>query len=158
MKIIPYTVDDALKVAEFFREIFDEWGWDERPTDHMDEPHKLFYLPDGGLLLLVIENRNIIGTAGVIKLSKVEGLIKRFYLKKQYRGTGTAQSLLQRLIKEAQKVGLKKLVLDVSRNNIRATHFYEKEKFLPTTVEPISDWPESNLPEEHFYFYKIIDK
>lgn len=61
--------------------------------------------------------------------------------------------MLDELILHAKKLGITKLVLDVSKNNPRAIRFYEKNGFMPTTVEPRDDWPESKEPETHMYFY-----
>jgi RimJ/RimL family protein N-acetyltransferase len=157
MEIVPYNIQDSQHVAAFFREIFKEWRWTERPSDHMDEPHRLFHLPDEGALLLVKENNIVIGTAGVIMLRNTDALIKRFYLAKVYRGSGIAKNLLNELIKQAESLGSKKLILDVSKENERATHFYEKNKFLRTDVTPQEGWPESFTPETHYYFYRLIN-
>lgn len=156
MIFTPYTIQDSSHVATLFRDIFRENGWSERPSDHMDEPHLLFHLPNDGLLLLVKENEKVIGTVGLIFLSKIEGHIKRFYLYKHYRGTGVAQKLLGELEKNAKKLGLKKLILDVSKSNARAVRFYEKSGFIKTEVTPRDDWIESNEPETHYYFCKDI--
>jgi len=156
MEITPFTIKDGPQVAALFREIFKENSWSERPSDYMDEPQRLFHLSSGGMFLIVKEQGKIIGTAGIILLSKTEGLVKRFYLKKQYRGSGVAQRLLAELEKHARQIGLRKVILDVSKNNNRAVRFYEKSGFIKTTVTPREDWIESQLPEYHYYFYKSV--
>lgn len=157
MKIVPYETKNSSSVATFFREIFGEIGWKERESDHMDEPHILFHLPENGILLLVKEDDKVIGTAGIFLLNKTEGLMKRFYIDKTYRGSGIAKQLLEEIMSKAKSTGLKKIFLDVSKNNVRAVRFYEKNGFLKTSVKPQESWPESYLPETHFYFYKMID-
>jgi len=156
MEITPFAIEDGPQVAALFREIFEENGWSERPSDYMDEPQRLFHLPSGGIFLIVKEQRKIIGTAGIIVLSKAEVLVKRFYLKKQYRGLGVAQRLLAELEKQAKQRGLRKVILDVSKNNNRAIHFYEKSGFIKTTVTPRGEWIESQQLEYHYYFYKSV--
>lgn len=158
MEIVPYDVKDSQSVAAFFREIFDEWGWKERPSDHMDEPHMLFHLPNKGALLLVKENGIVIGTAGIILLNKSDALMKRFYIRKAHRGSGIAHRLLDELTTKTKSLGAKRIILDVSKNNHRAIRFYEKTGFLPTVVAPQEGWPESHMPKTHFYFYRPIDK
>src|SRR5438045_4063696 len=85
----------------------------------MDKPQILFHLPSRGLLFLIKENENVVGTAGVILFNNSEGLIKRFYLHKNLRGTGLAAQLLDKLIEKAKSLGVKKLLLDVTKNNLR---------------------------------------
>ncbi len=156
MEIVPYRKKDSTLVASFFREIFKEMGWVERESDYMDEPHLLFHLPDKGLLLLVKDNNRVIGSAGVIVLSKSEGLVKRFYISKSQRGSGIAGKLLNVLINKSLLMGLKKLILDVRKTNIRAIRFYEKNGFKQTSVTPIDGWPESFSPDTFNYYFKII--
>ena len=156
MSIIPYKTKDSTPVASFFREIFRELGWEERDSDHMDKPHLLFHLPEKGVLFLVKEKEKVIGTGGFIVLNDYDGLIKRFYVAKSYRGTGIAQKLLYELIKKAKLLGLKRLILDVSKDNSRAIRFYEKNGYIKTQVAPQEGWPESFTPETHYFFYKLI--
>lgn len=158
MEIRPYQNTDSKEIASFFREIFAEMGWTERESDHMDEPHRLFHLPDNGLLLLVKDNQDVVGTAGVIFQSKSEGLIKRFYIKKELRGSGIAGKLLERLISESSRKNLRRLILDVRKTNGRAIRFYEKNGFKTTNVSPKEGWPESFAPDAFFYYFKKIDK
>lgn len=158
MEIVPYEIKDNALVASLFREIFMEMGWEERESDHMDEPHLLFHLPDKGLLLLIKDNNKVIGTAGVIILSETDGLVKRFYIKLSYRGSGIAGQLLGELIDKSLLMGLKKLILDVRNTNGRAIRFYEKNGFKQTSVTPVNGWPESFSPDTFNYYYKIIDE
>lgn len=156
MQITSYKTSDAKAVASFFRNVFAEMGWKERVSDHMDAPHILFHLPDHGALMLVKEHDKVVGTAGIILRTKTEGLIKRFYIEKPHRGAGIAQLLLQALIKLALSLGVTKLILDVSKNNARAVRFYEKNGFQRTSVTPQKNWPESNMPDTHYYYYMQI--
>ena len=157
MEIIHYKKRDSKAVAAFFREIFKELGWEERESDYMNEPHKLFHLHDNGVILLVKIDNKLIGTAGIILLSPSEGLMKRFYINSEHRGTGVAQKLLHELIKKARLLGVKKIVFDVARDNGRAIRFYEKSGFTRMHTTPRDGWTESFTPEGFFYFYKLID-
>ncbi|MGH7246066.1 MAG: GNAT family N-acetyltransferase [Candidatus Levyibacteriota bacterium] len=156
MEFVSFQSKDVPAVVSFFREIFQESGWKEEPSDYIDHPDVLFHVPNNGFLLLVKEDGELIGTAGVIKMNDTEGLLKRFYVKKSYRDSGIAQQLLNHVITEAKVHSVTKLILDVSKNNIPAIKFYEKSGFLQTAVVPEKDWPESNFPETHLYFYKVI--
>lgn len=156
MEIVHYKKDDSKRVAKFFREIFNELGWEERESDYMDEPHRLFHLHDNGVLLLAKINKKIIGTGGIILLTPAEGLMKRFYIARDRRGTGIAQKLLHEIIKKSKLFGVKKIILDVSKKNSRAIRFYEKSGFTRMDTSPRNGWTESFTPEGYFYFYKEI--
>ena len=158
MEIVDYELNDSRSVAVFFREVFAELGWQERPSDYMDEPHLLFRIPDGGALLLVKENNRLIATAGIILLNKTDALIKRFYVHQEYRGSGIARRLLGELTIKARSLGINKFVLDVSKNNPRAVRFYEKSDFLPTDVVPQEAGRKAPNPKRIFISIKIYEK
>ena len=157
MEIVHYKKEDRKSVAKFFREIFNELGFEERESDYMDEPHKLFHLHDNGVFLLAKIKGKIIGTGGIILLTPAEGLMKRFYIAKDRRGTGIAQKLLHELIKRAKLLGVNKIILDVARNNSRAIRFYEKSGFTRMNTTPREGWIESFTPEGFYYFYNTIE-
>ncbi len=156
MKFVSFQTSDKKDVAEFFKSIFKEMGWNVLYTDKLNDSVNCFHLPDNGALLLVKDKSNLVATAGIVKLNNKEGLIKRFYLVKDYRGTGTAQKLLQALYKQAKKMNLSRLVLDVSNTNHRAIHFYEKSGFTKYIPEPILQWSESQSPDHFRYYYREI--
>lgn len=106
--------------------------------------------------MVVKEGENVVGTAGIIFLSEKKGVIKRFYIDQTHRGSGIANKLLQSLEKEAQRVGIHTLILDVRKTNLRAIRFYEKNGFSKTTVTPQNWWPESKTPDTHAYYCKQI--
>lgn len=151
MEIISFTPQNQQETEAFLNEIYDGMGWEEL-HDELSNLYTYFNLPGGGFFLLVKENDEIIGTSGCLKLSNKEGVLKRFYIHKDYRGTGVAKKLLEASINKAKEMGLSRLVLDVSRNNKRAIRFYEKNGFMRYNQSPIDLWPESYEPENYFYY------
>jgi len=103
--------------------------------------------------LLVKDNSKIVGTAGCIKLNPHDILLKRFYIATALRGSGIAQILLERVLKEVKKFDSSRIVIDVSKKNPRAIHFYEKNGFKQYNQSPIDGWNETNLPAIFNYYY-----
>lgn len=156
MEIVPFTIEDQKITQNFMEVIFEEQGWIPEPADGLDDIAALFHLPKNGFLFLVKHNGTIVGTGGCIKLNKEDYLLKRFYIKKDLRGKGLSQKLLNKIISTAKNWQSSKIVLDVSKNNNRAIHFYEKMGFVSYPQSPVTGWPESSTPETHSYYYLDI--
>ncbi len=156
MKFIPFQAADQKDVSVFLRSIFKEMEWKELETDGIDDAIGFFHLPHKGTLILARDKNDLVATAGIVQLKKQRGLIKRFYVSANYRGTGMAQKLLQALYEQAMKMNISRLVLDVSKTNHRAIRFYEKHGFIQYTQEPISGWTESQSPDYFRYYYREL--
>ena len=156
MKIIPFTLADQEETSNFMKEIFDEMGWTPLAEDGLDDLSCFFHLPDAGYLFIAKKDGKVIGTAGVAKIDENTGLIKRVYVDKNLRKLGMGKSLLNALINLTDKYNISRLVLDVSKNNAPAIHLYEKYGFNRYDQSPVKDWPESNLPDTHYFYYLNI--
>lgn len=155
MVLKEYTPNRKEAVAKFFRDIFAEMGWNAQEVDNLDDPEATFHLPDGVLLLVLEENR-VIGSGGIVPLGNREGVIKRFYVGENHRGTGIAQVLLKALIEKAKSMQLSKLVLDVLKTNKRGIRFYEKSGFSRFDPPKNEEWSESKFPEAFYYYCKEV--
>lgn len=90
---------------------------------------------------------HIIGTINCIKLNETECMLKKFYVKKEYRGTGVSKALYEVFYKFVQQNGYKKIYLGTYSKLERALNFYKKYGFI-----------EYKSDEEHGekYFFKEI--
>ena len=146
---------DREELSLFLKSIFNEKGWVATPDDHLDDP-KEYFEEHKGVLLILENNKVIIGSSVLIPLNKDECLLKRFYLAKDYRGKGLADKLLEYTLKIAKRDGYKKVLLDVSKDNDRAIHFYEKNNFKSFQTKPYDIWYESTQPENFYYYEKNL--
>ena len=147
--LIPEDDHDAV---EFCREIYAEMGW---PEDGLGSTIAEIFSEPGDSFVTVKQNGEIIGTAGLLRLSKEEALLKRFYLAKRVRGRDLAPRLFADVINKAQAMGYSMLVLDVQSTNERAIQFYEKvgmEEFF--SISPHPRWagssPERQKTDRYF--------
>lgn len=69
-------------------------------------------------------------------------------VKSGFRDLGIGTRVMRAMVKEAQRIGLKVLVLSVFATNVRAIHVYEKVGFVQT----------GRVPKKHFKEGKYIDE
>lgn len=155
LEIRNFEEADQGAAAQFILAIFKELNWSLEDADGLDNIAKFFHLPEG-IFLVIDLNDNIIGCAGVKTLDEGVGLIKRFYVAKEFRGQGIAQQLMLKLETEAKNKGYKTLVLDVEKDDPRAQKFYEKHGFV--FYSPVADkrWRESFKINELNYMRKAL--
>lgn len=152
VKIEKIQEKDVGKAHEFCVGIFDELGWDkkfayglENLKDYFSRPKEAFFL---------VKQEEIIGCGGIKNISEQEGLLKRFYIDKDFRGKGLAVLMLKNLKEFAKQQNYKMIVLDVFQDNIRAKRFFEKNGFEPFKPVLNENWKESQHPEL-FEFRKL---
>lgn len=91
--------------------------------------HCFYYDHSYNFWYAVTSNGHIIGSIGLKKTNNSCGEIKKFFVIKEYRGTGVAKKLMSTLVKAALKHTFKELSLG-SVDTLKAAHrFYEKYGF-----------------------------
>ena len=89
------------------------------------------YIKEGGSFLIAVdEDGNLLGTIGGRIVNDETLEVKRMYVKKEYRGCGIAQELLNTLERFAEDNGFKYLVLGTYERMGRAIGFYQKNLFV----------------------------
>lgn len=130
MKIIEFEPKYTQKIYDFVYSVRTvEIGWESEPEDLHDIPK--FYLKDGGNFWMAVDGEKVVGTIALKNMGKDRGYLERMYLAKEYRGTGIAQEMLEKLIEHAKRQGLHEIYLGTSsRPELeRAVGFYKKMGF-----------------------------
>jgi len=161
MDIVKFSKKDQKETSKFMDKIWDEMGeidegWKKKPKDGFSHLDKFFHMPTEGFLLLIKDKGKIIGTGGCVKLNSTDALLKRFYIDKTYRGTGIAGDLLTAIVSATKELELSRIVIDVSKDNVRAIRFYEKNGFVKYDQSPDEKWRESKFPDVFDYFFLSI--
>lgn len=129
MEIIEYSVNYKEEVNLLMHEILvEEYGFHQFSKDILNS-HNHEYLQGNNKLWLAIENDVIIGTTGIIEMSKEQALLKKIYVKTAYRGKGIAKQLLEHCLTHAKKMGYDSVYLETYHRLGRAKAFYEKNGF-----------------------------
>lgn len=103
-----------------------------------------YYLKNGGgFWLAVDEQDNVIGCIGLMIKNNKCGILKKFFIKSEYRGNGISKALYANLTSCAQKLNLKTIILDTPAICTRAHNFYLKMGYRQISRE--------NLPIEYDY-------
>ena len=153
VEITKLKIQEQDKAAAFCKSIYEELDWGLRFSDGVDKLTEYFGKPGEIFLVAKIDHR-IIGCGGIKYLTQNNGLLKRFYIDKEFRGKGIAALLLDKLIKFAQLQKYKYLVLDTRFDNFRAQRFYVKHNFKKFKSKPYEGWSESFNPKI-FYYYRL---
>lgn len=133
---------DIDKVYKFCISIFEEFNWDKRFDYGLDNLKEFFNGPRE-IFFIAKKGKEIIGCGGLKELSENQGLMKRFYVAKDFRGKGIARLIFKEIKGFAKKQGYKFIILDTFKTNFRAKRFYEKQGFKPFIPKPDKDWKES---------------
>ena len=83
----------------------------------------------GVKVVALLLNREIIGIY-VVQIIIDEAQLNFFSIKEKYRRKGYGSCLMRNLIKQCEKLSLKRVLLEVSDTNLVAEIFYNKFKFL----------------------------
>jgi len=109
-----------------------------------DQPDLLnigkYYLTNGGgFWIAVDDNDKVIGTLGLQKRENNTGILKKFFVHKDYRGKvfGIATQLYNELLTHAKKEGMNSIILDTPSVAARSHSFYKKAGFKEITREQL---------------------
>ncbi|MEA4977917.1 MAG: GNAT family N-acetyltransferase [Methanomassiliicoccaceae archaeon] len=86
-------------------------------------------ISEGTVYELIVENGKDVG---FIAYKKDDGrlFLSKFYIKKDYRGSGLAKYSLRHIVDIAERMGLRSIYLTVHRKNARAISAYEHMGFV----------------------------
>lgn len=153
IKIVKIKDGDIEQAYQFCIGIFEELGWDKR-FNYGLENLKEFFSGPREIFFIAKKGKEIIGCGGLKELSKDNGLMKRLYVAKDFRGKGVALLIFKKIKGFAKKRDYKFIFLDTFQNNFRAKKFYEKNGFKPFNPKPDKNWRESEH-SDLFEFRKL---
>ena len=130
MEIIEYIHEYKDHVNNLMHEILvKEYGF-EQFSDGILNSQNEEYCMGNNKLWIAMEDGEIIGTTGIIEIDKTSALLKKIYVKENYRGKGIAQKLLNQCLEYAKNIGYDYVYLETYHRLERAKAFYSKNGFL----------------------------
>ncbi len=112
---------DVVAVSRIEEETF-SMPWSPESFLEMIRGDKSYYI-------VAEEDGEIIGSCGVLQVLD-EGNITNVVVRKESRGKGIGQKMLQALMAEGEKNGITAFTLEVRVSNVQAIHVYEKLGFV----------------------------
>src|SRR5437899_12773611 len=106
------------------------------------------FAPPGGRLLLARFDGQVVGCAGLRRLSPEIGEIKRVYVRPAFRGKGLGTALIEAVIAAARLIGYRKLRLETAGFMEGAQALYRSLGF--NLIEPYREVPGELKPLEVF--------
>jgi ribosomal protein S18 acetylase RimI-like enzyme len=109
--------------------------------------------PPHGVLLLVSDDREVIGTGAMQRIGQQTAEIKRMWVDPSHRRNGVGRALLDRLVSEAREAGYSRIRLDSPDFAVAAHRLYRSAGF--TEIPP---YAESEIPDEyktHWVFLEL---
>ncbi len=130
MKILEYINDYKDNVNNLIHEILvKEYGFKQFSNNILNSENDEYFMGNNKLWV-AIEDDEIIGTTGIIEVSKNHALLKKVYVKESHRGKGIAQQLLNQCLDYARNIGYDYIFLETYHRLERAKAFYSKNGFL----------------------------
>lgn len=130
--IRPVTAGDVPEVIELVAETLAEFGLEfgkGSPTD--EELHQLPASYAGGQFWIArADGGELLGTAGMYRLSPTLFELRKMYLRPASRGLGLGRQLLETSIAWTRSQGATHIVLDTMEKMTRAIAFYEAHGFV----------------------------
>lgn len=114
MEIITYREEYKQQIINLILHIQnDEAGialsLDEQP-DLKNIPE--YYQKNGGQFFIAIEGRELIGTIAIMNYGNNNAVLKKFFVRSDFRGKGIGRALYCELLEYARDMGFERIVLD----------------------------------------------
>ena len=121
MDIIPFNAGHIDGIVKLEKECFTIPWSREMFEEELKSKLAVYYI--------AMDGEKLIGYAGMWRILD-EGHITNIAVASNYRRTGVGQALLDKIIKEAEKLKISTLLLEVRASNNAARRFYEKNGFI----------------------------
>lgn len=127
--ISPMNDENVEGVAVLEKENFSD-GWSLNSLkEELNNPNAVYFV-------MKDENSSeVVAAAGMIVSFDIADIMN-VSVKKEYRRNALGSRLIERLIEEGRKIGVKEFVLEVRENNEAARKLYEKEGFVFEGIRP----------------------
>lgn len=111
------------------------------------------FLANGGMFWMAFEDDKLIGTLGLAKKNDEVGVLKKFFVRKDKRGSGIGTDLYKTLLSYAAESGMTKIILDTPSICTGAHRFYERNGFRRIGREELPVHYE--YPDRNCYLYML---
>lgn len=143
---ICHTDEDFSKALQLTKKYF-EWLHidigDKEISQGFNDFVKNYKNPDGGFIVALNKNEEIIGGVGIREISDDTCEMKRLFVLPEYFGKGIGENLCRKIILLAEELGYKKIRLDTFMHLAAANNLFRKIGFVET--EPFRNNSKNDL-------------
>ena len=133
--IIPFSVEfkDAIKILnlEWLQKYFKVEPKDERVLSNPQSE----IIDKGGVIFYAQYNKQIVGTVSLLKIDDTTFELTKMAVTDGNQGLGIGKKLMKHCLNNAEKNGIKRLILYSNRRLLPAIHLYESFGFQEIPVE-----------------------
>lgn len=155
MEIYRFIKSDQEELRNFVLKIQnDEFNLGFTENEQVDLIDTESFYIDGGFWIAKIR-KEIVGTIGLQKLSSEKGVLRKMFVKLEFRGKEPriGQVLFNELIRNSRSLNFKEIFLDTPSIAIASHKFYERNGFLQIGKEEIPD--NYKYPDRNSKVYKL---
>ncbi len=111
------------------------------------------YIKNGGGFWLALDNGEVVGTIGLMKIDKDWSVLKKFFVRADYRSKKVGLALYDVLLDFAKTVGVRHIILDTPSVATKSHSFYERAGFKQ--IEKSDLEVEYYYQDRHSILYKL---
>lgn len=116
-------------INDFIISIYvEEFGFEEHREEIEKHNNEIYKKSDGKLWIALNEKNEIVGTIALLKHSDDNVELKKFYVRKDYRGQGVSKALYEKVMDMCEKSGFKRIFLGTYERLETAIQFYIKRR------------------------------
>lgn len=152
IKFIEYTENYQIEIHQFLTELISS-SLSSKPCFHSDLENIISYIDNGGNFWIALceETDSVVGTLALEKVSDSVGILRRFYVREQYRGHQIGYHLFTMFEEYLKQTSIKTIYL-YSHESLKKSHsIYERNGFIRI---PKKEYIEDLPLEDRFYFKK----
>lgn len=130
------------------------------PISKEDQPDitdiETFYTNKNGNFWVALSQGEVIGTIALLDIGNNQGVIRKMFVKQEFRGkSNTAYLLLENLINWSKQHGFAYLYLGTTEQFLAAHRFYEKHGFIAITTSDLPQHFPRMKVDTRFYKYTL---
>mgnify|MGYP000569821440 FL=1 len=116
-------------INDFIISIYvEEFGFEEHREEIEKYNNEIYKKSDGELWIALNEKNEIVGTIALLKHSDDNVELKKFYVRKDYRGQGVSKALYEKAMDMCKESGFKRIFLGTYERLETAIQFYIKRR------------------------------
>ncbi len=111
------------------------------------------YIESGGNFWLAVDNDTLAGTIGLMKIDAEYAVLKKFFVRSDYRSQKVGLALYETLLEFAKSSGFRHIILDTPSVAVKSHLFYERAGFRRISGKELP--VEYHYPDRNSILYKI---